>query len=273
MRLICDHMEVSHMNSVQAARLLWKSKYVVCLSGREMIMDDGIDSMRNMVTAYEIEMKYGYSPEEIFSAQFFSNRAETFYRFYREDVLAQDKEPGKAYLALAEMEQMGILKCTITRQLYDFPRRAGCRNVFNLHGSIHEKNCCPRCGREYTVEYLKAAEKVPLCETCKTPVHPGVRLLGEMVDIGLITKAAYEVSKADTFLLAGTNMRSEVVEQFLNYYKGKNVILIHKKEHFADRDADYVVNEPTSAALPEIAAELKRLAQREKTLSYTLSTP
>lgn len=261
------------MDSVQAARLLWESGHAVCLSGREMIMDDGIDSMRNMTTAYEIEMKYGYSPEEIFSAQFFINRTEIFYRFYREEVLAQDKEPGQAFLALAEMERVGVLRGTITRQLYNFPKRAGCQNVFNLHGNIYEKNCCPRCGREYTVEYLKTAGKVPLCEKCKTPVHPGVRLLGEMVDIGLITKAAYEVSRADTLLLAGTNMRSEAVEQFLHYYKGKKVILIHEKEHFADRDADYVMNGRTSVILPEIAQELKKLAAQEEAAAGAFETP
>ena len=71
------------MNSAQIAKMLLDSRYVVCLSGREMIVEDGIDSMRNMETAYEIEMKYGYSPEEIFSARFFNTRVENFYEFYR----------------------------------------------------------------------------------------------------------------------------------------------------------------------------------------------
>ncbi len=117
----------------QIAQILHESKYVVCISGREMIVEDGIDSMRDMETAYEIEMKYGYSPEEVFSAHFFNTRAEQFYQFYREEVLKQDKEPGSAYTALADMERLGVLKATITRQLYNFPKRAGCQNVYNLH--------------------------------------------------------------------------------------------------------------------------------------------
>ncbi len=36
------------MNSAQAAKILWESEYVVCLSGREMIVDDGIESMRDI---------------------------------------------------------------------------------------------------------------------------------------------------------------------------------------------------------------------------------
>ena len=103
------------MNGKELAGVLYKSKYTVCISGREMIVEDGIDSMRNLETAYEIETKYGYSPEEVFSARFFNTRTEQFYEFYREEVLAQDKEPGPAYQALAKMEKLGVLQCTITR--------------------------------------------------------------------------------------------------------------------------------------------------------------
>lgn len=251
------------MNSVQIAELLAASKYVVCLSGREMLVEDGIDSMRNMETAYEIEMKYGYSPEEVFSARFFNTRAEQFYEFYREEVLAQDKEPGAAYKALADMEQMGILKSTITRQLYNFPKRAGCRHVFNLHGNIYEKNHCPRCGREYPMEYLRDAKRVPLCERCRVPIHPGVTLLGEMVEIGLVTNAADEVSKADTLLLAGTRMRSELVQHFLPYYHGRRIILIHDGDHYGDREATHFVNAKAVDILPEIVRELRAIRDKE----------
>lgn len=252
------------MEMKDLAKLLYKSKYMVCISGREMIVEDGIDSMRNMETAYDIEMKYGYSPEEVFSARFFNTRAEKFYEFYRDEVLAQDKEPGAAYGALAEMEELGVLKSTITRQLYNFPKRAGSKKVYNLHGNIFEKNKCPRCGREYPMEYLRDSKKVPLCEKCRVPIHPGVTLLGEMVEIGLTTQAADEVSKADVLLLAGAHMRSELVDQFMRYFHGSCVLLIHDGHHFGDKDADIFINTSAAQALPLLAAELKRLIQEDR---------
>lgn len=247
------------MNFQQIARLLHESSYVVCLSGREMIVEDGIDSMRNMSTAYEIESKYDYSPEELFSAQFYSTRIEKFYEFYRNEVLNQAKEPGISFRALAQMEEMGVVKAIISRQLFDFPKRAGCHNVYDLHGNIYEKNRCPRCGRDYPMEYLRDAPKVPLCEKCRVPIHPGVTLLGEMVDIRLATKAAEEVSKADTLLLAGAYMKSEMAQQFLKYYKGSRVILIHPGKAYGDRDADYFVEARADVALPAIVEELHKL--------------
>lgn len=247
------------MNRMSLAQILNESQYVVCMTGREMIVEAGIDSMKNMETAYEIELKYGYSPEEVFGAQFFSTRTELFYKFYRNEVLAQDKEPGRAYAALAELERMGVLKCTITRQLYNFSARAGCKHVYDLHGNIYEKNHCPRCFREYPLEYIKAAGKFPVCEKCGIPIHPGVVLHGEMVDIGLATRAADEVARADTLLLAGTSMRAEVVQQFRKYFHGKRIVLVHAEEHFADREADNVFIGKAAEVLPQAVEELKAI--------------
>ena len=247
------------MKKLSLAQILYESDYVVCLTGREMIVEAGIDSMKNMETAYEIELKYGYSPEELFSAQFFSTRTELFYQFYREEVLAQDKEPGRAYAALAELEKMGVLKSTITRQLYNFSSRAGCNHVFDLHGNIYEKNHCPRCFREYPLSYIKAAGKFPVCESCGIPIHPGVVLHGEMVDIGLATRAADEVARADTLLLAGTSMRADVVLQFKRYFQGKRIVLVHAEEHFADREADNVIIGKAAEVLPLAVEELKAM--------------
>ena len=246
------------MNARKIAEILNDSKYVVCLSGREMIVEDGIHSMREENTAYEIETKYGYSPEEVFSAQFFNTRTEMFYKFYREQVLGQIKEPGPGFKALADLVKLGVLKCTVTRQQYDFPGRAGCQNVYNLHGSIYERNHCPRCGQEYPMEYIRDSVKVPLCEKCRVPIHPGVTLLGEMVEIGLTTKAAHEVSLADTILLAG-RMKGSIATKFLPYYKGRRLILIHDGDLYGDKDADFFVREKASVILPEVVEELKKI--------------
>ena len=101
--------------------------------------------------------------------------------------------------------------------------------------------------------------KVPLCEKCRVPIHPGVTLLGEMVEIGLTTKAADEVSKADTLLLAGTNMRAEEVQQFLCYFQGERVILIHSGTCYGDHEADYFVEASVSEMLPKVVEDIKRM--------------
>ena len=54
--------------------------------------------------------------------------------------------------------------------------------VINLHGSIYH-NHCQRCGKTYSVDYIRQAKKVPYCEVCGGVIRPGcVVFLGEMLD-------------------------------------------------------------------------------------------
>ena len=81
--------------------------------------------------------------------------------------------------SLAAMERAGKLQCLITSNIYAKAQRAGCKNVVNLHGTIYE-NKCPHCGREYTMEQVRDAKKILLCDKCDIPIRPQVSLFGEM---------------------------------------------------------------------------------------------
>ena len=75
------------------------------------------------------------------------------------------------------------------------------------------------------MEYVRDGEKIPLCEKCKQAIRPDVRLFGEMVDNQVITRAATEIQKADVLLVLGTNLKSYLCTQLLDYYEGDKLIL------------------------------------------------
>lgn len=64
-------------------KALFESKYTVALCCSGLLEEVGRASVRTQSRAYEIEMKYGYSPEEIFNAAFFSTRPEKFFDYYK----------------------------------------------------------------------------------------------------------------------------------------------------------------------------------------------
>ena len=171
-------------------KILKESRYTTVLSGFGMLLESGYPSIRDGDVSYDIEQKYGYSMEEMFSSAFYSTRKEQFYAFYRNEILSRlTTPPGKGFLEMAELERRKMFQCIITRRIYGLPQRAGCRNVIDLHGNVYN-NFCPHCGRKYSMEYVRDSVRVPLCEDCKTPVRPRVCLFGEMVDNGVITRAA-----------------------------------------------------------------------------------
>lgn len=237
-------------------QILKESTYTTVLSGYAMLEESGYPAIRDGEASYDIEQKYGYSADEMFSSSFYSTRTEQFFRFYRDEILsALDKPPGKCFYEMAELERRGLIHSIITRRVFGLPESAGCRNVINLHGSVYE-NYCQRCGRKYPVEYIRNSKRVPLCENYNTTIRPKVCLFGEMVDNQVITRAAREVQKADVLLVLGTNLKTNLCSQLVQYYEGTKLILVNAAPHYADRYADLLINERVDDTLEKIIKEL-----------------
>ena len=233
-------------------KMLLESDYLVILKGIGVSMECGCTSYRRSKYAYEIEEKYGRSPEEIFSAGFYNTRVREFFEFYKNDLISSLGEINDGLKTLKKLEDMGVLKMIITRDIFSLAHRAGCKNVIELHGSVYH-NECPHCRRKYPLEYIRDSKGVPRCENCGTTIRPQIVLAGEMVNKALSTKAADEVSKADTLLLLGCDMSSVLAESFLRYFTGKRVILIHNREHYADSKADLVIHGKSMDILAQLA--------------------
>ena len=233
-------------------KMLLESDYLVILKGIGVSMECGCTSYRRSKYAYEIEEKYGRSPEEGFSAGFYNTRVREFFEFYKNDLISSLGEINDGLKTLKKLEDMGVLKMIITRDIFSLAHRAGCKNVIELHGSVYH-NECPHCRRKYPLEYIRDSKGVPRCENCGTTIRPQIVLAGEMVNNALSTKAADEVSKADTLLLLGCDMSSVLAESFLRYFTGKRVILIHNREHYADSKADLVIHGKSMDILAQLA--------------------
>lgn len=245
------------MNLMYLEKTIVNSRHLVCLAGKNMMKGAGIRYLRDGDISYRTEQEYGYSMEELYNARVFGTRPELFYKFYKEAILERYQEPGPAFFALAELERMGMLQCVITREIYDLPRRAGCRHVFNLHGTIYDDNHCPRCRKAFPLEYVKNSGKVPFCDKCNLPLHPGTTLLGEMVDNSIMTKAADEISKADTLLLCGLSLGRTMAKEFLQYYQGDKLIVVNPEEHYYDSRADLIYHRELDELLPQVVKIIK----------------
>lgn len=244
------------MSGDNLLKILKESQYTTVLSGFGMLLENGYPSIRDGDMSYDIEEKYGYSMEEMFSSAFYSTRKEQFYEFYRNEMLSQlETPPGKGFMEMAELQRRGMFQCIITRRIYGLPDRAGCWNVINLHGSVYD-NFCPHCGKKYPMEYVRDSARVPLCEDCKTPVRPRVCLFGEMVDNGVITRAAEEILKADVLLVLGSHLNSYLCNQLINYYEGDKLILVNETPHYAERLANIIIHERVDRLLEQLRIKL-----------------
>ena len=116
--------------------ILDESRYTVAICGSGMMEEGGFIGVKNPDKAYDIETKYGYSAEEIFSSAFYNTRPEFFFEFYKKEMLENPPEDTDSGPSLAAMERAGKLQCLITSNIYAKAQRAGCKNGVNRHGTI-----------------------------------------------------------------------------------------------------------------------------------------
>ena len=225
-----------------------ESKHIVFFGGAGVSTESGIPDFRSEDGLYH--EKYSYPPERIISHSFFLTNPEVFYRFYKEKMLCLDAEPNAAHRKLAELEQAGKLKAVVTQNIDGLHQKAGSKIVYELHGSIH-RNYCLRCHKFYPAEFIKASEGIPYC-SCGGVIKPDVVLYEESLDSKTIEDAVTAITNADTLIIGGTSLVVYPAAGFIDYFRGKHLVLINKAETGRTVQADLAIRAPIGEVMAEI---------------------
>jgi len=233
----------------QLQNILNSSKRTVFFGGAGVSTESGIPDFRSQDGLYNL--KYKYPPEQIISHDFFYANTEEFYRFYKDRMLYPKAKPNAAHLYLARREEAGKLDCVITQNIDGLHQAAGSKKVWELHGSTL-RNYCLKCHKFYPVEYVEKCGGVPKCE-CGGLIKPDVILYGEGLDDGVVRSALTAISRADTLIIGGTSLVVYPAAGFINYFTGKNLVVINKSSTPADVSASLVISSP----IGEVFSQLK----------------
>lgn len=224
------------------------SKNIVFFGGAGVSTESGIPDFRSVDGLYN--QKYDFPPEEILSHTFFKNNTEYFYNFYRDKMLALDALPNDAHYKLAEMEQKGKLSAVITQNIDGLHQKAGSKNVYELHGSVH-RNYCTGCHRMYDAEFIKNCQGIPRCE-CGSIIKPDVVLYEEGLDDNTVNSAVTSLKQADCLIVAGTSLTVYPAAGFIRFFNGKYFVLINRDATPADSNADLVIRDSVGKVLSKI---------------------
>ena len=133
--------------------IIEKSQSIVFFGGAGVSTESGIPDFRSEKGLYKAQQEYGVSPEEILSHTFFINNTETFFDYYKKNLIYPGAQPNKAHKALAFLEKQGKLKAVVTQNIDGLHQKAGNSKVFELHGSVL-RNYCMDCGKSYDLDYI-----------------------------------------------------------------------------------------------------------------------
>ncbi len=229
--------------------LVDKASHIVFFGGAGVSTESGIPDFRSTGGLYHQEWKY--PPEVILSHSFYKSNPEEFFRFYRAKMLAPDAKPNPAHYKLAEWEKQGKLLAVVTQNIDGLHQAAGSSRVCELHGSVH-RNYCERCGKAYPgFGFILHGTGVPHCD-CGGTIKPDVVLYEEGLDQETLYSAVDSIAKADLLIIGGTSLNVYPAASLINYYRGRDIVLINKSSVARDLPAGLVITDPIGEVLNQL---------------------
>lgn len=240
------------------AEMLRESERIVFFGGAGVSTESGVKDYRSKDGLYNTVKEYGVSPETILSHSFFYEQPEVFYDFFRKYFMV-NAEPNAAHKALAALEEMGKMRAVITQNIDGLHQCAGSENVIELHGTASVFFCaqCKRSAPGLEVLSEIAAGGVPKCEHCGGVMRPKVVFYEEPLYEGVADRAVDAMLEADMLIVGGTSLAVYPAASFIDYFRGKYIVVINKSETGLDGRADLVFSDSIGKVFSEAMALLK----------------
>jgi NAD-dependent deacetylase len=195
------------------AELMLHSERTVALTGAGISVPSGIPDFRSPGTGLWERV----DPMEVAHIDVFRRDPERFWAFYGQRFQTlKDKQPNRGHKLLAQLEGSGLLRAVITQNIDGLHRRAGTRELVEVHGTIAHSSCLC-CGGSYALEEVHARQAadqrdVPRCD-CGEPLKPDVVLFGEYLPVGVFERATQLAEQADLMLCIGTSLEVHPVAE------------------------------------------------------------
>lgn len=121
--------------------------------------------------------------------------------------------PNPGHLALIELEEIGVLRCTITQNVDNLHRLAGSRRLLEIHGNATLIRCI-ECVARFEREAIDFALLPPRCPHCNGILKSDTVSFGEPIPPDVLEHCFEEAERADCMLVAGTSATVYPAAQF-----------------------------------------------------------
>ncbi len=252
----------------RAARELVNSSFAIALTGAGISTESGIPDFRGPDGIWTKNPQAERESYEAYDELLSDPKAHweriltpgSFFSLF-DDILKALPNPG--HKALADLENMGIMKLVITQNVDGLHRKAGSQNVIEYHGGLLRLRCMS-CGTrverdESFLEKLKKESKLPpRCKNCNGVMKTDGVYFREPIPRDVYDQSLEAAQKCDLMLICGT---SAVVYPFAELPR---VAREHKMEWAGKNQAgSYSAKKGTVVTIVEVNAEPTPLTHGE----------
>lgn len=237
---------------IRAAReRVQKASRIAVLTGAGMSAESGVPTFRDAQTGLWAR----FDPAQLASEEGFRADPPLVWRWYawRREAVAK-AEPNAGHIALAAAQDRYQRLAIITQNVDGLHRRAGSRDLVEIHGSITRTICLARCGFSTEDAARLPAGEPPRCPDCGDWLRPGVVWFGEMLDPEDLHAAEAAAHECELLLVVGTSglVHPAAGLPLLARRSGAEVIVINPAESELDGVAHLVVRSTAAVALPRL---------------------
>lgn len=182
-----------------AARILAGARSVVVSTGAGMSKESGIPTFRDAPNA----LWEKFDPAKLASAEGFLDDPPLVWRWYEERrrMIAEAK-PNPGHSTIARLEPLFENFVVITQNIDDLHRKAGSRNIVEMHGNIFRFKCFDL---NHPIDELPDDERVPPRCHCGSLIRPDVVWFGELLPERAVHRAYGALERCDVMLVVGTS--------------------------------------------------------------------
>jgi NAD-dependent deacetylase len=219
---------------------LQKSRYAIAFTGAGISVESGVPSFRG-----ENGIWSKYDPQTLELGFFYSNPLESwkvireiFYLYFSE------ARANKAHIALAGLEEKGIVKCVITQNIDNLHQQAGSKTVHEFHGNS-QKLVCTRCGNHYTPSEINFDILPPYCKKCDGLIKPDFIFFGENIPAEAYQFSIAAAGNADLVLVIGSTGEVMPAAQipYIAKQNGAKIIEVNPEiSRFTNTITDFYLN-------------------------------
>ncbi len=189
----------SKVKVTKAAKMLSQAKFVVVFTGAGISAESGIPTFRG-----EDGMWEKYRAEDLATPYAFKQDPKKVWEWYDwRRGLIEKGGFNYAHKTVAEMEGRFPEFWVITQNVDGLHRRAGSKNVIEIHGNLWRAKC-QKEKRVFEFYDVPLKEVPPRCN-CGSLIRPDVVWFGEALPISEIKKAYSLAEKCDAMLVVGTS--------------------------------------------------------------------
>lgn len=176
----------------------------------------------------------------------------------------QNTLPNYAHSALAELEEMKLLRGVITQNVDGLHQKAGnsSKAVIEIHGTFHSISCLD-CGKKYDCKIIYASiakgTMVPYCDCCQGILKPDTVFPGQTIAPNIARKVMRMVNSSELLIVVGSSLEIQPAAYLPVKAKeaGAKLAIINLTPTPYDKYADYLIHDSASRILSEIVHTVK----------------